>query len=122
MFTMNSPHTIAELGGILGVVTAARVRPLQLDIAMSEEALAFVRSLQKKFPRGATRVADKKRLGEELAKSSPEELRRIARRIMVDLLRPPLRLDPEPDGGQRQRSKQLKSAGSRADAGKRKKK
>ena len=61
MFTMNSPSTIRELGDILGVVTAARVRPLQLDIAMSEEALAFVRSLQKKFPRGATRVADKKR-------------------------------------------------------------
>jgi hypothetical protein len=119
MFTMNSPHTIEEVGKILGVLTPAMVQPLQLNIASSEEALAFVRSIQRKFPKGARRVADKERLREELAKSSSEQLRRIARRIMIDLLRPPLR-DPESGGGKGRRSK--KSAGSRKDKEKRSKK
>jgi hypothetical protein len=120
MFTMNSSHTISEVGSILGAVTPATVAPLQLDIASSEEALAFVRAIQKKFPKGARSPADKERLREELAKSSSEHLRRIARRIMIDLLRPPSH-DLESGGEQGKRPKRNRAA-SGTDRGKRRKK
>jgi hypothetical protein len=113
MFTMNSPHTISELANILGALAPAMVSPLQLDIASSEEALAFVREMQRKFPKGASRAADKERFRKELAKSSSDHLRRIARRIMIDLLRPPLH-EAGSGGGKSQRSR-LKRAGSRKD-------
>ena len=120
MFTMNSPHTITELADILGALAPATVSPLQLDIASTEEALAFVRTMQRKFPEGAKRAADKERFRKELAKSTSDELRRIARRIMIDLLRPPLH-ELESGGGKGQRPKRKRAEGGR-DKGKRRKK
>ncbi|MET0207942.1 MAG: hypothetical protein ABW220_02805, partial [Burkholderiaceae bacterium] len=97
MFTMNSPRTIEMIAGILGVTAPAPVAELKLEIASSQEALQFVRDLQVQFPGKVRGAPDKERLRATLAKTGNRKLRAIARRIMIDLLRPPLR-DPGETG------------------------
>jgi hypothetical protein len=66
-------------------------------IASSEEALSLVRRLQKDFAGKPLAPIDKARLHKELAEIGKERLRGIARRVLIDLVAPPVRPLAEPD-------------------------
>lgn len=63
-------------------------RPLP-EPASSEEALKFVQELQEKFYKKIRSEIDEGALREHLAKTSADELRRIARRVTMDILKRP---------------------------------
>jgi hypothetical protein len=67
--------------------------PLEIT---SEEALAFIRELQKKFRRAPRTKAEKARVQEYLAKFTDRELRAVGSRVQSDLmLRPPETIPPK---------------------------
>lgn len=70
------------------MVKKARKR---IAMAKTEDALAFVRDLQKKF---AGKAMDAEALRLELAKNDPQALRAYGARIITDLLAPPVE-EPE---------------------------
>jgi hypothetical protein len=63
----------------------------EMLVVSSERALAFIRALQKAFPTIASSAADKERLRKYLGKFKKEELRSVARRVMIDIMKRPAR-------------------------------
>lgn len=72
---------------------ARKTRKAEAHTASSTEALEFIQSLQREFAGKIHTQADRQRLRESLAKHDAEKLRGIARRVMNDLIAPPV---PEP--------------------------
>ncbi len=70
---------------------ARKTRKSEMLVASSEQALAFIHALQETFPTIATSAADKERLRKYLGKFQKEELRRVARRVMIDIMKRPAR-------------------------------
>ena len=62
----------------------------------SEAALAFIREMQKRFPKAPRTKAEKERLQKYLASFSDRDLRAVGSRVQSDLmLRPPRTIHPE---------------------------
>jgi hypothetical protein len=62
----------------------------------SEEALTFIRKMQKAFPTAPRTRAEKERLQKYLAKFTDRELRAVGSRVQSDLmLRPPVTVPPK---------------------------
>jgi hypothetical protein len=57
----------------------------------SEEALAFIRKMQKAFPKTPRTKAEKARLQKYLAKFTDERLKAVGRRVQADVLLRPAR-------------------------------
>jgi hypothetical protein len=69
----------------------------QVSSKTSEEALAFVRRLQKAFPKTPRTKKEQAALRKYLAQFSDAELRAIGRRVMSDLMQRPPRTITEGD-------------------------
>ena len=76
----------------------SRISRKPVLIASSKDALSFVLGIQKQFAGRPLARMDRVALREQLAKVGAEELRGIARRILVDLVAPPVR--PRGNAGQ----------------------
>jgi hypothetical protein len=62
----------------------------------SEEALAFIRKMQKAFPKTPRTKAEKARLQKYLARFTDERLKAVGRRVQADVLqRPPRTITPK---------------------------
>jgi hypothetical protein len=73
--------------------TKADTPPLEIT---SEQALAFIRKMQKAFPKAPRTKAEKERLQKYLAKFTDRELRAVGTRVQGDLmLRPPVTIAPK---------------------------
>jgi hypothetical protein len=70
---------------------ATKTRKSEMLVASSERALAFIQALQKTFPTIATSAADRERLRKYLGKFQKDELRSVARRVMIDIMKRPAR-------------------------------
>ena len=68
-------------------------RSLPLKPASSEDALAFVQALQEKFLKPDRSLADDRRMQKYIRECDPELLRRIATRVMIDVLKRPNPVD-----------------------------
>ena len=67
-----------------------KTRKSEVETASSENALSFIQDLQKEFAGKRKSKAEKERLRQYLAKFEAEKLRSIARRVMIDLVSPPV--------------------------------
>ena len=68
---------------------AKKIRRRKVRTASSKEALTFVTSLQKRFQRRKRSAKEKERLRKYLARYSPDYLRSIARRVIIDIVNGP---------------------------------
>jgi hypothetical protein len=103
---------------------ARKTRKSAMLVASSEQALGFIQALQKAFPTIATSAADKDRLRKYLGKFKKEELRGVARRVMIDIMKRPPRTiigdskysarPPVPSQSRRGDKAATKTSGSRA--------
>jgi hypothetical protein len=76
-------------------VKAKKADKLPLEIT-SEEALAFIRKMQKKFRRAPRTKTEKARLQKYLARFTDRQLRAVGSRVQSDLmLRPPQTIPPK---------------------------
>lgn len=71
-----------------------KTRKVPVTTVSSEEALAFVRDLQKAFTKTPRSKAEQERLREYLAKFDAETLRSVGRRVLMDILKRPARTIP----------------------------
>jgi hypothetical protein len=68
-----------------------KTRQSEVETASSDEALSFIQALQREFAGKRKSKAERERLRQYLAKFEAEKLRSIARRVMIDLVKPPVR-------------------------------
>ena len=67
----------------------------KIEPASSEEALAFIRKMQKAFPRTPRTAQAKASVHKYLAKFTDDELKSVGSRVLSDLLlRPPVTIEP----------------------------
>jgi hypothetical protein len=78
---------------------ASKTRKSDVHTASSTEALAFIESLQERFAGKIRTPADRERLRDYLAEFEAEELRSVARRVMIDLVAPPVQPDAKRPSG-----------------------
>jgi hypothetical protein len=94
MLTMFSDETLRAIGDVLGVVPVLMMRRRpeappersEPSIATSEEAAAFFQSLQSQFHERPRSRTDRKRLRKYLEKYPKDELQRVLRRAVVNLV------------------------------------
>jgi len=85
----------------------------------SEEALDFVRKMQKRFPKTPRTKKELDAVQKYLAKFTDAELKSVGRRVLSDLMqRPPRTIDPDdyPPAPIKKETKPKASAGTRAAA------
>jgi hypothetical protein len=68
---------------------AKKITKAEVATASSEEAIAFVTALQKKFQRRKRTPEERERLRKYLAEYSGDYLRSIARRVLIDIMKGP---------------------------------
>ena len=86
----------------------------EIKMSSSEEALAFTRELQAQFRGARTSRAERERLRARLAEIGKDELRSIARRILVDLVRPLARVPDASDDSPRESARSTDAASGKA--------
>jgi hypothetical protein len=70
---------------------ARKTKKPAVQTASSENALAFIQALQKEFPGTRRTLIEKQRLRDFLGKFGNDELRSVARRVMIDIMKRPAR-------------------------------
>jgi hypothetical protein len=74
---------------------AKKARPGRIQTVSSEDALAFIRRMQRAFPKTPRSRKEKERLHKYLAKFSDDELKAVGSRVLSDvMLRPAKTISP----------------------------